>query len=635
MWKKIKIKKILLTSMIFAIGIIINIYIWYYISVQNRKDIIDSKLMYAASNIENLLPKDFHNKKMEKDDYYFDKLYRVFTRMDIEAKKMGVDYIYTFIKKNNEIYYTSLSGNDEEVREDSNAYYFHPLKNTNDSSYNIISSIFDNPRIEFVDSKDQWGEYHSVFMPKTSGDGTFYISGADISKKNMYMELSKFLYLIMFSVSSIIILSIPLISAFKIYKKNNDRGLLDLIEYDKFTGVYKREVGFSFLEDCIRLYEMYNIEFAIFIVDINGLKIVNSKEGLKNGDALIKVLANILKQLNKDDIVFRLNDDDFIVINTRFTDIRETDFLNRLINKVKYFNHHNKRNLYLRLHVVLMKYENQGLDNFIEAAMERLAEAKKKGDYQEATIQYRIKEGLKKEEFFVCYQPKVNIINNKVSFEALIRWKNENGLIVPPDDFIPIAEKSYLIFLLTEFVLDEVLKNIEKYKLEISLNISPIILEKNSFLLHIFEKIKKFEFKDYLTLEITEGVALRNLENTIDKIKKFNEIGVKFSMDDFGTGYSSLSNLNILPMSEVKVDKSFVQMIEERPENRIIIEMIVKLGDVLGFEIVAEGVENIEHLTILKTLGCYIYQGYYFDKAIPIEEVLEKLENNSYFKKIE
>lgn len=635
MWKKIKIEKILLTSMIFAIGIIINIYIWYYISVQNRKDIIDSKLMYAASNIENLLPKDFHNKKMEKDDYYFDKLYRVFTRMDIEAKKMGVDYIYTFIKKNNEIYYTSLSGNDEEVREDSNAYYFHPLKNTNDSSYNIISSIFDNPRIEFVDSKDQWGEYHSVFMPKTSGDGTFYISGADISKKNMYMELSKFLYLIMFSVSSIIILSIPLISAFKIYKKNNDRGLMDLIEYDKFTGVYKREVGFSFLEDCIRLYEMYNIEFAIFIVDINGLKIVNSKEGLKNGDALIKVLANILKQLNKDDIVFRLNDDDFIVINTRFTDIREIDFLNRLINKVKYFNHHNKRNLYLRLHVVLMKYENQGLDNFIEAAMERLAEAKKKGDYQEATIQYRIKEGLKKEEFFVCYQPKVNIINNKVSFEALIRWKNENGLIVPPDDFIPIAEKSYLIFLLTEFVLDEVLKNIEKYKLEISLNISPIILEKNSFLLHIFEKIKKFEFKDYLTLEITEGVALRNLENTIDKIKKFNEIGVKFSMDDFGTGYSSLSNLNILPMSEVKVDKSFVQMIEERPENRIIIEMIVKLGDVLGFEIVAEGVENIEHLTILKTLGCYIYQGYYFDKAIPIEEVLEKLENNSYFKKIE
>ena len=635
MWKKIKIEKILLTSMIFAIGIIINIYIWYYISVQNRKDIIDSKLMYAASNIENLLPKDFHNKKMEKDDYYFDKLYRVFTRMDIEAKKMGVDYIYTFIKKNNEIYYTSLSGNDEEVREDSNAYYFHPLKNTNDSSYNIISSIFDNPRIEFVDSKDQWGEYHPVFMPKTSGDGTFYISGADISKKNMYMELSKFLYLIMFSVSSIIILSIPLISAFKIYKKNNDRGLMDLIEYDKFTGVYKREVGFSFLEDCIRLYEMYNIEFAIFIVDINGLKIVNSKEGLKNGDALIKVLANILKQLNKDDIVFRLNDDDFIVINTRFTDIRETDFLNRLINKVKYFNHHNKRNLYLRLHVVLMKYENQGLDNFIEAAMERLAEAKKKGDYQEATIQYRIKEGLKKEEFFVCYQPKVNIINNKVSFEALIRWKNENGLIVPPDDFIPIAEKSYLIFLLTEFVLDEVLKNIEKYKLEISLNISPIILEKNSFLAHIFDKIKKFEFKEYLTLEITEGVALRNLENTIDKIKKFNEIGVKFSMDDFGTGYSSLSNLNILPMSEVKVDKSFVQMIEERPENRIIIEMIVKLGDVLGFEIVAEGVENIEHLTILKTLGCYIYQGYYFDKAIPIEEVLEKLENNSYFKKIE
>jgi len=458
MWKKIKFEKILVTSLIFGMGIIINIYIWYHISVHNRKDIIDSKLMYAASNIENLLPQNFHNKKMGKDDYSFDKLYKIFTKMDIEAKKMGVDYIYTFIKKNNQIYYTSLSGNDEEVREDSNAYYFHSVKNTNDSSYDIINSIFENPRIEFVDSKDQWGEYHSVFIPRTSDDGTLYISGADISKKNMYVELSKILYLIMFSVSSIIVLSIPLITAFKTYKKNNDRGLMDLIEYDKFTGVYKREVGFRFLEDCIRLYEMHNIEFAIFIVDINGLKEVNSKEGLKNGDALIKVLANILKQLNKEDIVFRLNDDDFIVINTRFNDIKETDFLNKLMNKVKYFNHHNKKNLYLRLHVVLMKYENQGLDNFVEASMERLAEAKKRGDYQEATIQYRIKEGLKNEEFFVCYQPKINVISNKVSFEALIRWKNENGIIIPPDDFIPIAEKSYLIFLLTEFVLDEVLK---------------------------------------------------------------------------------------------------------------------------------------------------------------------------------
>ena len=287
MKKKIKFEKLLVTSLIFGVGIIVNIYIWYHISVDNRKDIIDSKLMYAASTVENLLPKNFHNKEMKKEDYSFDELYKIFTNMDIEAKKMGVDYIYTFIKKNNEIYYTSLSGNADEVRDDPNTYYFQLLKNTNYSSYNIINSIFDNPRIEFIDSKDKWGEYHSVFIPKTSNDGTLYISGADISKKNMHLELSKILYLIMFSVSSIVILAIPLISAFKIYKMNNDRGLMDLIEYDKFTGVYKREVGFRFLEDCIRLYEMHNIEFAIFVVDINGLKEVNSKEGLKNGDILV------------------------------------------------------------------------------------------------------------------------------------------------------------------------------------------------------------------------------------------------------------------------------------------------------------------------------------------------------------
>ena len=636
---KISRKKIMVFFILITITVFFNIFSWYKISYLKSKESIDLRLKVAAENIQNLLPDNFHNKSLNRDSYSFDELYSMFSKLNIEAGKLGVDYLYTFVKKDGEIYFTSLSGNDEELRENDNAYFFFPLKKVKDSSYREILELFEKPKVIYADKVDMWDSFRSVYIPKTAPDGTKYIAVADISVKNLKNELRSLYYYLFASLGFLLILFAPIILSFKSLKKDNEKvekNLQTLSEYDELTGVYKREAGIKIMEKKIFLYEKYGIAFSVFVVDINGLKEINSKEGLKNGDILIKVLANILSNIDCENIkVFRLNDDDFVLMVPDCNEEKIAHCQNKIILGVKCFNQKNKKNLKLKLHVAYLKYENQGLDCFVELINEKLDETKKNGDFHEVNLQGKIKDALKDGDFFVCYQPKVNIKTYEVTFEALIRWKNKEGKFVSPDEFIPVAEKNYLIFLLTQFVINEVMEVIKDKQIKISINLSPIIIEKNSFFVQILESVKNFQWKNYIVFEITEGVAIKNLENTIDKIKKFNEIGVSFSMDDFGTGYSSLSNLNLLPMSEVKIDKSFVQEIEERPENRLIIEMIVRLGKILGFQIVAEGVENIEHLRILKGLGCYIFQGYYFDKAIPIDEVIKKLAEDSYIKKIE
>lgn len=636
---KIKNSKIVIFLILLNITLSFNIYSWYRLSYLKAKESIDLRLKVAAESIRDMLPQNFHNKNLNRNSYSFDELYKIFSSMNVEAKKSGVDYLYTFIKKDEEIYFTSLSGNNEEIKENDKAYFFFPLKNVKDSSYEEIKSLFDKPRIIYTNKIDMWDSYRSVYIPKTASDGTKFIAVADISIKNLKKELKSLYYFLFASIGFFLSLFAPLILSFKTLKKDREKvekNLQDLSEHDELTGVYKREVGFKFIERHIFLYQKYGIEFSVLAVDISGMKDINSKEGLKNGDILIKILANILASIDKENSkVFRLNDDDFILLSPECDEIKKEFCINKIMEKVKVFNLNNNKNLKLKLHIAYLKYGNEGFDSFIDLINERLNSAKKTGDFHEINLQEKIKIALMNGEFFVCYQPKVNIKTNEITFEALIRWKTKEGDFVSPEDFIPIAEKNYLIFLLTQFVINEVMEIIKNNRIKISINLSPIIIEKNSFFVQILEVIKNFELKEYIIFEITEGVAIKDLKNTIEKIKRFNEIGVHFSMDDFGTGYSSLSNLNLLPMSEVKVDKSFIKEIEERPENRLIIEMIVRLGNILGFQIVAEGVENIEHLRILKGLGCYIFQGYYFDKPIPIDEVLKKLEDDSYIKKLE
>lgn len=245
-----------------------------------------------------------------------------------------------------------------------------------------------------------------------------------------------------------------------------------------------------------------------------------------------------------------------------------------------------------------------------------------------------ISRGIKNLEFKTFFQPKVYFEEEKVGFEALVRWFHPEKGVISPNIFIPIAEESYLINKITEIVLNDSLDAAEILKTDISINLSAISFEKNYFLSSLQKKRDDSRNKNYISFELTERIAVTNFEVTLDKINKFKKSGVSFSIDDFGSRYSSLSYIEKLPINELKIDKSFIDDINTSLVNPIIIELITKIGRVAGFKTVCEGVETQEQIEKLISLGSDSFQGYYFGKPEPLLMVVEKYEKGEYHSKL-
>ncbi len=633
MEKDKKIMSLILPTLFFFLGILFQVLIWFNYINKNNKESIDTKLLFAANKIKELLPYDYHFLGMHQDSYDKEYLLELFQQLNLEAQKLDVDYLYTIIMDKGKIRYTSMSGTLEELSDEPNFYYWYSLNDSDDNTIKEIRDIFKHPEILFIDSKDKWGEYRSVYLPQRAVDGRLYIAGADLLTKNLYRDILMNLFLVGLNIFLLVLTSLPLLVTLKTMRINHrkfEQKVNKLRTYDELTGVYNRNSGVSIVNNHIKLYDKYNINFAIFLVDIANLEEVNKNQGIRRGDILIKVLGAILKYtFRRSDKVIRLGEDDFIVVLSDCSEETSKIFTEKLLEKIAIFNSQNRNDYILRVHVTYEEYKGQGLDDYLEGTIEKLENKKKRGSFYDITLQEMMKEGLDKGEFKVYFQPKVNINTKKVAFEALIRWEKD-GKFISPDKFIPVAERSYLIFTLTKFVLDKVISAVEKHGIHISINISPILFEKDTFFHSLINKMKECPYRHHITFEITEGIAIKNLNLTLEKMILFRKLNVEFSLDDFGTGYSSLGYLSILPMNEVKIDKTFVNKLNERAENRLIIEMIVKLGKLLGFYVIAEGVEDKEHIKKLIELGCYIFQGYYFDKAIPLEEALSKYKTNYY-----
>jgi len=245
--------------------------------------------------------------------------------------------------------------------------------------------------------------------------------------------------------------------------------------------------------------------------------------------------------------------------------------------------------------------------------------------YEESIKKKEIEEGIKNKEFKVYYQPKISKNGALIGAEALVRWFKSDGKIIPPSEFIDFAEKKGLIIPLSEIVIDEVFNKIllwikKGYRdFTISINITAEHLINEELCKGIIEKIRTLNIPpEYVEFEITESMIIKDFETAVSNINIMKEFGLKISMDDFGTGYSSLNYLKKMPIDIVKIDKSFIDKINEEEKDRIILENIISMSHSFKYEVVAEGVENIEQYEILKNMNCDIFQGYYFER--PIDE---------------
>lgn len=217
---------------------------------------------------------------------------------------------------------------------------------------------------------------------------------------------------------------------------------------------------------------------------------------------------------------------------------------------------------------------------------------------------------------------------NLVGLEALVRWNHPKRGLVPPLDFIPLCEESGLIISLGKWVLEHACEQVKKWEilwhsaLHVSINVSVKQFQEAHFYPMVEGILKRTGVRaDLIKFELTESLIVDHVEETIAKISKIRALGVKFSLDDFGTGYSSLSYLKKLPLDEFKIDQSFVRDISTDINDAMIVKTIIDMASNFDFEVVAEGVETQAQLQFLTENGCRIFQGYFFGKPLPYEEI--------------
>ena len=247
-------------------------------------------------------------------------------------------------------------------------------------------------------------------------------------------------------------------------------------------------------------------------------------------------------------------------------------------------------------------------------------------------ITYKMNDAFNNREFVVYIQPKVSMTNGKiVGGEALVRWMSPEEGMIPPNHFIPLFEENGFVTKLDFYILEQICGMIErrtelgKKNIPISVNQSRLHVYDSLYINKLIKTFDKYSIdKDSIVFEITESAFTENSQDMIDLIHRMVQLGYKVSMDDFGCGYSSLNMLNLLPICELKLDKSFLD--DESTRSRYIIKTIVGLSHGLGISIVCEGVETFEQVRFLQQIGCDVAQGYYYARPMPLAEFEKMLD---------
>jgi len=388
--------------------------------------------------------------------------------------------------------------------------------------------------------------------------------------------------------------------------------------------------------------------FAVLCVDLDNFKWVNDTLGHPFGDLLLQGVASRLRaELREQDTIARLGGDEFAILQANVEKPEEVSSL--LVRLLAVFGEPFDLDGHLvtvgaSIGVALAPGDGADPDRLLKNADMALYRAKAEGkdgfrffeSEMDARVQARrrlemdLRAALNDEAFEVHYQPLVSLASGEVrSLEALIRWPHPERGMIPPSEFIPVAEETGLITQLGLFVLRRACEDAAKWPgdVKVAVNLSPIQFKSGALLQSVRDALKDAGLAPTrLELEITETLLLDKSELVTATLHALRALGVHISMDDFGTGYSSLSYLRSFPFDKIKIDRSFVHDIGENADSQAIVRAIVSLGSSLGIKITAEGVESESDLAYLKAEGCTEGQGYLFSKAQPQAEILAMLE---------
>ncbi len=427
-----------------------------------------------------------------------------------------------------------------------------------------------------------------------------------------------------------------------------------LAYYDNLTGLYNR----TYMEEYVDiLYKNNpNSRAAFIFLDIDDFKFINDSFGHYFGDRVICEMAARIRSISKNYIVSRFSGDEIAIFIQDYINLENlinyVDLLSGTLN-ISYEDSEVSYSVEASIGIAISPENGKDFENLLKCADIAMNRVKNMGKNRYLFFDKRMQEQLKEkidlemdlklavnscDELFLFLQPQYDIASGKLSgFEALSRWISKKRGNVSPTVFIPIAEETRLIVPLGKWVLREsciVLKKLQESghdDIKISVNLSPIQLIDSHLIDYIKDIIEETKINTTkLEIEITETALMENFETNLKKLFELREMGIAMALDDFGTGYSSLTYLKTLPMTSIKIDKSFIDNVSTSNIDKRITEKIIELSHVLDFNTIAEGVETKEQLDFVKSMGCDIVQGYFGGVPIAKDDIFSALDNNLY-----
>lgn len=436
-------------------------------------------------------------------------------------------------------------------------------------------------------------------------------------------------------------------------RKESEERINKLAFFDPLTQLPNRRLLQDRLEHAVATSQRQNTLGALLFIDLDDFKTLNDNRGHHIGDLLLIAVADRLRQaVRAQDTVARLGGDEFLVVFEGLDPQQDKAALQvqQIAEKIlaslnhpyqlegqEYFNSPS-------IGICLFGNEPVPIDELLKQADQAMYHAKAAGrntlrffdpemqtvTAQRFALQNEIREALQQQQFQLYFQPQINHAGKVVGAEALIRWVHPQRGMVPPLDFIPLAEESGLILALGNWIfatacaqLVEWSKTAATADIVLSVNVSARQFQHPDFVAQLLLIIHGSGIDPHkLKLELTESMLVANQQDIITKMDALKNHGIKFSLDDFGTGYSSLSYLKRLPISELKIDKSFVKDVLTDANDAAIARMIIRLAQSMELTVIAEGVETKEQRDWLENEGCFKYQGYYFGRPVPIDKFL-------------
>ena len=446
--------------------------------------------------------------------------------------------------------------------------------------------------------------------------------------------------------SVMVIISITVI--YLSYKKilNYQNSIREQAVTDRLTGLPNRFATGELMSDLLKKDE----PFCLISTDLNNFKSINDTMGHDTGDLVLKEVANRWKTLANSmntgtvDFVARNTGDEFLIVISDYQSIEDIEntiamYKAELEKKITiddcdYF-------LTACFGYAICPEDTEVIENLYLFADSALHELKKSGSGSrqlrftpevlntEVTldIERKIRSALAGDKIFYYLQPQYDMDHNLRGFEALARMRDDDGSFISPADFIPVAEKTGLVdridmkvFELAAQFITEAVKDTGA-DITMSVNVSVRHLMKNNFIEEIKRVIETYNVPaEHIEIEITESIMIDSAEKALQRIDELKQMGFKVAIDDFGTGYSSLSYLNSFPSDLLKIDKSFIDKMNQSTSSRQYVAMIISIGHTLNLKVISEGVESEDQVDVLKEIGCDFIQGYVWGKPMPPEE---------------